>query len=165
MAQYLVDKNATKAAKRAGYSAKTANQQGSRLLANVGVKKAIDKALASQLERVEVKADDILRELLRILRTDIGAAFDKDGALLPLADMPLDLRRAVSSIETDELFEGFGEEREQVGVTRKLKFWDKTRAAELLGKHLKLWTDKIEHSGEVNFADALKAARARAQRR
>ena len=129
-------------------------------MSNPAIRSAIDKALAAQVERVEVKADDILRELLRILRTDIGDVLGPDGALLAVKDMPVDVRRAVSSIEvSEEQVDGVA-----VGEIKKLKFWDKPRAAELLGKHLKLWTDKVEHSGEVKFAEALKEARDRARR-
>ena len=46
--EYLIDLNATQAAIRAGYSAKTANEQGSRLLANVSIQKAISKAIAER---------------------------------------------------------------------------------------------------------------------
>ena len=43
---------------------------------------------------------------------------------------------------------GTGRDREKVGVTRKVKFWDKPRALELLGKYLKMFTDKFEHTGK-----------------
>jgi len=65
--EYLVDKNATKAAIRAGYSIKTARSAGSRLLlTNVGISTAIEKGLAEQLEKADVYAINILAELKRI---------------------------------------------------------------------------------------------------
>lgn len=143
--EYLLDLNATQAAIRAGYSAKTALQQGPRLLGNAGVKAAIQKALAARAKRVEVKADDVLRELLRIATTDISEAYDDEGNLKKLKDIPVDLRRAISGVEVDEIWDGYGEDRTQTGETKKLKLWDKTRALEMLGKHLKLLTDKVEH--------------------
>ena len=48
---YLIDLNATQAAIRAGYSAKTADQQGSRMLANVKVQQAISVAMAERSKR------------------------------------------------------------------------------------------------------------------
>lgn len=66
MREYLVDLNATQAAIRAKYSAKTAEQQGPRLLGNVGVKAAIDAAMAERSKRVEIKADDVLADIARI---------------------------------------------------------------------------------------------------
>lgn len=152
--EYIVDLNATQAAIRAGYSAKTAAQQGERLLRNVEVRRAVDEALEERADRVNVKADDVLRELLRIATTDLSGAYDEHGRLLPLKDIPRDLRRAIAGVETEELW-GAPEdgERSQIGTTRKLKLWDKTKALELLGKHLKLFTDKVEHSA----SDSLEA--------
>jgi phage terminase small subunit len=146
VAEYLKDLNGTQAATRAGYSAGTAESQASTLLRNPKVRAAVDEALERRAERVEVKTDDILRELLRLATTDIGQAFDEEGRLKPLHAMPVAVRRAISGIETEELFEGGGAERVRIGNVRKVKFWDKTKALELLGKHLKLFTDKVEHS-------------------
>lgn len=145
VAEYLVDLNATQAAIRAGYSPKTAEKIGSENLRKPEVAKAVEEAKARRAERVEVSQDEVLRELLRIARTDIGEAFDVNGNLRPLHDIPVDVRRAISSVEVDELWEGRGEDRDQVGVTRKLKFWDKTKALELLGKHLALFVERHKH--------------------
>jgi phage terminase small subunit len=155
VAEYLVDLNATAASVRAGYSAKTAPQQGPRLLQHPTVAKEISAALERRSARLEIKADDVLRELLRLARVDIGEAFDDEGKLKPLKEIPEDVRRAISGIEVDELFDGHGENRMSIGVTRKLKFWDKTRALEMLGKHLKLFTDRIEVSGKLTLEQLL----------
>ena len=163
--EYPIDLNATQAAIRAGYSARTANKIGAQLLAKPLVAQAIQAALAARAARVQVQADDVLRELLRIARVDIREAFDDDGNLKAVKDIPEDVARAIAGIEVDELFQGRGEDREQIGVTRKVKFWDKPRALELLGKHLKLFVDKVEVSADSSFADILKAARERSARR
>lgn len=63
MAEYLVDLCATQAAIRAGYSAKTAKQQGGRLLTNVAVAEAVAKAKAKRVERAELNADYVLTRL------------------------------------------------------------------------------------------------------
>jgi hypothetical protein len=63
--EYLVDLNATQAAIRAGYSARTANEQGPRLLVNVGVATAIQAAQEVRSQRVRITQDDVLRGLLR----------------------------------------------------------------------------------------------------
>lgn len=64
--EYLVDLNATQAAIRAGYSADSANEQGSRLLANLKVASRVRELLAGRAARVEVDADWVLRRLLEI---------------------------------------------------------------------------------------------------
>jgi len=63
VAEYIVDKNATQAAIRAGYSAKTAQEQSSRLLSNVMVQAAIDGLLAKAVERSERSLDRWLKRL------------------------------------------------------------------------------------------------------
>ena len=61
--EYLIDLNATKAAIRAGFSAKTARQQGCRLLANVNIAAAVVRAQAKRSERVTVTQDDVVKGL------------------------------------------------------------------------------------------------------
>lgn len=68
--QYLVDLNATQAAIRAGYSPKTANEQGSRLLANVSVRSAIEAAKAERAKRTGITADEVLLGFAAIARAD-----------------------------------------------------------------------------------------------
>jgi phage terminase small subunit len=63
VAEYLVDLNATQAAIRAGYSAATANQQGPRLLVNVGVALAIAEAQAERAVRTALTQDWVLNGL------------------------------------------------------------------------------------------------------
>jgi phage terminase small subunit len=60
--EYLKDQNATQAAARAGYSKATANQQGSRLLANVGVAAAIRAKQTRVARKVEITAESLARE-------------------------------------------------------------------------------------------------------
>jgi hypothetical protein len=63
--EYLVDLNATQAAIRAGYSARTAEQQGARLLGNAKVSEAVQAAQLARSERVRITQDDVLRGLHR----------------------------------------------------------------------------------------------------
>lgn len=137
--EYLVDLNATQAAIRAGYSAKTAEQQGPRLLGNAGVRAAIDARVAKRSERVEVKADDVLRELLRLGMSDPAGAFDDAGNLLPIRQMPLEVRRAIAGVEVRK--------DENGAVITKVKWWDKTKGLDLLGRHLRLFVDRTEVTG------------------
>ncbi|MGL4640508.1 MAG: terminase small subunit [Shewanella sp.] len=64
--EYLIDLNATQAATRAGYSARTANEQGARLLANVSVRKAIEEAKALRASKVGVDAAWVLNEAVQV---------------------------------------------------------------------------------------------------
>ncbi|MCF5397124.1 terminase small subunit, partial [Pseudomonas syringae] len=69
--EYLIDLNATQAATRAGYSKKTANEQGSRLLANVSVSAAIRQGMNARSGRVEITQDMVIKELAKIGFSDI----------------------------------------------------------------------------------------------
>lgn len=142
--EYLRDLNATRAAIRAGYSKASATTEGPRLLDNAGVRQAIDSALADRELRVEAKADEVLRELLAFARTDIRDAFDENGRLLAVHEMPEHVAKAISSVKVFEEFEGAGKDRVQVGEVREVKFWDKSKALELLGRHLKMFAEKHE---------------------
>jgi phage terminase small subunit len=165
--EYLRDLNATKAAIRAGYSTAHPGDIGAQLLSKPHVLAAVEAAKERRALRVDVSADDILRELLTFARTDIGAAFDSEGRLKPVHEMPEDVRRAISGIEVEELwgFEMGQDGKVPIGQVKKVKFWDKVKGLELLGKHLKMWVDKVELSADGSFADALKKARERAGKR
>jgi phage terminase small subunit len=102
--EFMVDLNGKQAAIRAGYSPKTADQQASRLLSNVKVKMEIERLSNQRDERVQLQADDVVRELMSI---------------------------------------AFAELKER-GV---IKPGDKLKALELLGKHQKLFTEKVQHTG------------------
>jgi len=62
VAEYLKDQNATQAAIRAGYSKATANQQGSRLLANVGVAAALREKQTRVARKAEITVESLARE-------------------------------------------------------------------------------------------------------
>ena len=82
--------------------------------------------------RIVVSPDRIVQELLRIAMADPARAHDKDGNLLSIHEIPEDVRRAVSEIEVNEIYESRGEERRKVGVVRKVKFFSKTHALKVL---------------------------------
>lgn len=161
--EYLIDLNATKAAIRAGYAADSASVQGSRLLANDKVSERIAKLKAKQEERLDIKADDVLRELLALATVDVTRAYDETGQLRPLHEIPEDVRKAIAGLDVEQLFEGRGDSREHVGTLRKLKFWDKTKALEMLAKHKALLVEKLEISGTVDIADRMRRGRERAK--
>lgn len=97
---------------------------------------------AALLARGEWARETVISELQKLSLVDIRLAYDDKGELLPPKQWPDALAAAVTSLETDELFEGTGPERVQIGVTRKLKLIDKARALELWGKHLRLFIDQ-----------------------
>jgi phage terminase small subunit len=146
VAEYLIDQNASQAAIRSGYSKKNPNVNGPRLLANAGIRAEIDKRLAKVTEKAEIEAIDVIREWKRIGLSDISQMTDANGNLLPLREMPEDIRRTISSIEIEK-------------GKRKIRLWDKNSALTNLGKYFKLITDRPEVNLDISFADLLRAAR------
>lgn len=138
---YLLTKSARAAAKAAGYSKRSAHSVGPRLLAHADVAAAINKVLEKQVEKLELSADRILTELNRIALVDLGKAFDENGKLLPIHEMPEDTRRAISGFEQEDLFLGRYTHKQKIGLTSKVKTFDKVRALEALGRHFKLFED------------------------
>lgn len=163
--EYLRDLNATQAAIRAGYSKASAHAQGHDLLKEPEVDDLVETLRAQREMRVDVKVDDVLRELIALASLDVSEAFDEHGALLPIHEIPLDVRKAIAGFEVEEISAGGGEERAVIGTLRKVKFVSKEKALELLGRHLKMFTDKFEVKVDGSFAELLKKARERAQRR
>jgi phage terminase small subunit len=156
----------------AGYSSKNPGAlrgNASRLRSIEIVLKRIEelqKEIAQKvIEEEVVTRAEVLRELKKIGFADISDLYDNNGHLKSFHDIPEHARKAIAGVEVDELFEGFGKEREKIGLTKKVKLWDKNKALENLGRYLKLFTDKVEHSGTVELAERLKEARERAKRR
>lgn len=163
VAAYLISGNATQAAKDAGYSERTAEQQGCRLLKNAQVKAELARRQAIRAERAEIKADRVLQELARIGLSDARALFDADGRLLPPEDWPDDIARAVASFEV-VLRRVPGSEPAEVAHVAKVRFWDKPAALNLLGKHLGMFVERSE-SVNINLTADLSADERRALRR
>lgn len=134
--EFVVDLNATQAAIRAGYSKKTARQQGSRLLSNADICAEIDRLKTQIQSKALVTAEEVLKELRRVAFSDPAKVLGENGYLLTMNEMPEDVRRSIAGIDLD----GSG--------GTKIKFWNKPQALELLGKHLAMWTDKTEITGK-----------------
>lgn len=141
--EYLIDLNATQAAIRAGYSPKTANEQGARLLANVSVRACIDRALAERSRRTGINADLVLLELARIARVNPADVVNFDEATIKDSNSRDDTA-AIQSVKVKKIPTENGEI-----IEREIKFHDKTRALELLGKHLGMFNDKLNVNAEM----------------
>lgn len=143
--EYLVDLNATAAAIRAGYSAKTAEQQGYRLLRNVQVAAAIQAGMSKRSAKAEVKAEQIVAELRRIAFGDSRRVMEwgPNGVKLkPSSELSDDDAAIVSEASESTTLNG---------GSLKLKTHDKIRALELLGKHIGMFTDNLNVGGSVTL--------------
>jgi phage terminase small subunit len=147
--EFIIDLNGTQAAIRSGSPDNEASAAvtASRWLSMAKVQKRIAELKSDQFKRLEINADEVLGELKRIGFSDLRKIFKDDGKVKEVMDWPDDIASCISSIEVEETFDGFGENKTWTGYTKKVRFWDKTKCLELMGKHLKLFTEKHELSG------------------
>lgn len=140
--EYQIDFNGKQAAIRAGYSPKSAEMQASRLLRNVKVQKAIRVGMDKTEAKLEVTAARIYEELSRIGLSNVTdfVKFDADGIvnIKDSEDLTPEQAACISEVVQNE-----GEKNSSF----KFKLHDKLKALELMGKHKKMFTDKVEHSG------------------
>lgn len=148
VAEYLVDLNATQAAIRAGYSAKTADVQGPRLLGNVRVAEALTAKQRAQLAKVELTAE-MVKERLRLLAfQDIRTLFDDAGNLKPIHELTDDAAPLVAGLEVIKKNAAAGDGI--IDTVHKVKVVDPVKPLEMLAKHFGLLIERVEHSGGID---------------
>lgn len=131
VAEYLIDLNATQAAIRAGYSEKTALQQGPRLLGNVGIAEAIASAQEKRAKRTEITQDRVLAELARVGFADLRKAVAWDGERVLLKNSEeIDDDTALAVSEVSQGPNGI-----------KIKLHDKLAALDKIARHLGMYKD------------------------
>lgn len=143
--------NASESYRRA-YGAKTnvAETNGTRLLGNARVAAVIAKHSLKVEKRLGLTVEALDRELARITQFDPAKLYAEDGSILPIREMDEDTRRALSALEQEEIFEGSGEDRINVGTLRKVKWHSKTEAIGLGYKRLGAIVEKHEIKGPKN---------------
>lgn len=134
--EYVIDLNGTQAAIRAGYSPDTANEQSSQLLAKLNIQEYVKTLQDGISKRLEITSDMVVQELAKIGFLDPREMFSVDNDLLNIRQMGDKQAAAISSIEIESITVGRGKDVEEIGKTKKIKFWDKVSALEKLGKHL-----------------------------
>ena len=137
--EYLVDLNATAAARRAGYSAKTADRIGPELLGKTCVSAAIEKAMKERSARTEITQDRVLQELAAI-----GFAKGTDYANIVAGCVVVN---DTGSLTEQQKAAIIGIKQTKEGV--EIKLASKERALELLAKHLGLLAERMGYEEEV----------------
>ena len=124
--EYLIDLNATQAAIRSGYSEKTARSIGQRLLTNVDIQKATQEAQNKLSERTGITQEYVLSNIQKVIERCMQqeAVQARDGSPLLVEGPEGDLACLFEFKETGAL-----------------------KGLELLGRHLGLFVDKVQHTG------------------
>ena len=147
---YLISKNATKAAIAAGFSERSANNQGTRLMADDDIRAEIEARLAATFDRYAVTSERIIRELAKIAFANIGdfIAVQNDGSLT--VDFGTSTREQMASLKSLEV-----DKRTSAGAApgvRKIKISlsDKRQALMDLAKIARMLpADRLDHSGSI----------------
>lgn len=140
--EYLIDLNATQAAVRAGYSCKTAMEQGYQLLQKTSVQQAVSEHMAERSKRTGVNQDRVVTELAKIAFIKMTDVVDPDGRIRE--DASEDDLSCIESIKYKKSDTETGS-----SVEREVKISSKLKALELLGKHLGMWNDKLDVSMNI----------------
>lgn len=162
--EYLIDLNATQAAIRAGYSEKTAKEIGAENLTKPNIAAAIEAAMKNRAERTDITADRVLKELAKIGFADIRKAIKWHSHLINEEDNPDGGDVAViktivtNQVELvgsedidDDTAAAIAEISQNTSGGIKLKLHDKRAALVDIGKHLGMFVERVEHSGNVNL--------------
>lgn len=156
IAEYRKDLNATQAAIRAGYSAKTAEQQGPRLLGNVEIAKVLAHQTQTSLQKIKITAERALGEAAALAFSDLGAYYNEAGEVKPMSEWTPEMRAAVQSLETLDRDITPGE-RGPAAKVHRLKLWDKPKNLEMLFKHLNLLTERVDITLSVKLDSMIRA--------
>ena len=158
--EFIVDPNATQAAIRAGYSKRTAYEIGRKLLKKVEIAAAINKGQARLAAKVEVTAEKIIAELVKIGFSNmmdymrVGPAGDP---VLDFSKITRDQAAALTEVTVEDFLDGRADDKREVRRV-KFKLADKRAALVDLGKHLGMFVERTEHTGAgggpIEFRDA-----------
>jgi phage terminase small subunit len=143
--QYVLDLNATKAAMRAGYSKKTARVQGSALLIRPAIQAAVKARMDRRMEKVDVKTDEILALMRKFAFTDLSGVIEIRGGKTYISDTAVLTEDQMACIS----------EIKQTADGVQVKLISREKMIELLGRHMGMFTDKLEHSGSLKVAHTM----------
>ncbi|WP_249324742.1 terminase small subunit [Enterobacter mori] len=154
--------NQTQAAINAGYSHKTAAKFASQNMRDERVKKRIAELMEERNKRMRVSADYVLMRLVEIDQMDVLDILNDDGGLKPIREWPKIWRTTLSGFDLSSTIMNMNEDSIET-ILKKIKWPDKVKNLELIGKHVDVnaFKERLEVSGTVTIADRMAAARRR----
>ncbi|EFU1451950.1 terminase small subunit [Salmonella enterica] len=155
--------NQTQAAINAGFSPNTAAVKASVMMRDERIQKRIAELMEERNKRLRVSADYVLLRLVEIDQMDVIDILNDDMSIKPVSEWPKVWRQYLTGLELADMFEGRGDEKELVGILKKIKWPDKVKNLELIGKHVDVnaFKERLEVSGTVTIADRMAKARRR----
>ncbi|WP_435362572.1 terminase small subunit [Enterobacter hormaechei] len=156
--------NQTQAAINAGYSPNTAAKFASQNMRDERVQKRIAELMEERNKRMRVSADYVLMRLVEIDQMDVIDILDDEGGLKPISQWPKVWRTSISAVDINRIRMAMKDDEEDIESTlQKIKWPDKVKNLELIGKHVDVnaFKERLEVSGTVTIADRMAAARRR----
>lgn len=149
------NENITKAAIHAGFSQKTAAQQGSRLLKDVQIQQMIRERRASLVQVMELSTERTLQEVARLAYFDPRKLFDETGRPKPITELDDDTAAALAGIEVVDKYEKpvAGAQGGNVSTVLKYKLANKAGALEIAMRHLGLYERDNKQRSLLEGAD------------
>ncbi|WP_225182152.1 terminase small subunit [Pectobacterium aroidearum] len=160
--EYLVDLNLTQAAIRAGYAEKYANREASRLWSKVDIQKRIAELKAQRNERTDITADYVLQRLAEIDQMDVLDILTDEGKLKPVSEWPKVWRTTISGLDISTTILNYDETTAET-ILKKIKWPDKVKNLELIGKHVDVnaFKERVDVNVNVTVSDRMAKARKR----
>lgn len=164
--EYYISDNGMKgalAARRAGYTAHSSAATAYRLINDPLCLNYIAKLMKERSNRIQVDADYVLQRLYDMDQMDIIDILNDDMSLKSLSEWPKIWRQALNGVEIADLFESEGDTRKVMGVLKKIKWIDRLKNLELLGKHVDVgaFADRVVEEDAASLAKRLQEARKR----
>ncbi|MNO59314.1 Terminase small subunit [compost metagenome] len=155
--------NGALAARKAGYSAHSSGATAYRLMNEPVCQAYIAKLRKERSERLKVDADYVLQRLYDMDQMDIIDILNDDMSLKNLSEWPKVWRQALNGVEIADLFENDGDARKVMGVLKKIKWIDRLKNLELMGKHIDVgaFAERVIEEDAASLAKRLAAARKR----
>lgn len=152
--EYIKDFNGARAYKVAYPNCKkdsSARANASELLTKTNIQEYITKLKEDLKEKTQITQEKVLNEISKIAFADIRKLYNDNGGLKSIQDLDDTTAGAIISVESLEEFEGYGDDREQIGYTKKIKMADKTKALDMLGRYFGMFKDKVEVNQDKPF--------------
>lgn len=154
--------NQSQAAIDAGFSPNTASVKASVMMRDERIQKRIAELMEERNKRNRVSADYVLMRLVEIDQMDVLDILNDDGSLKPIREWPKIWRTTLSGFDLSSTIMNMNEDSIET-ILKKIKWPDKVKNLELIGKHVDVnaFKERLEISGTVTIADRMAAARRR----
>jgi len=160
--------NQRQAAIDAGFSPNTAAAKASVMMRDERIQKRIAELMEERNKRLRVSADYVLQRLVEIDQMDVLDILYEDGGLKPVSEWPKVWRTSLSALDINRIrMAGKDGDDDIESTLQKVKWPDKVKNLELIGKHVDVNAFKERVDVNVNFtiADRMAAARKRVKER